>query len=158
MAPPRKPIAERFAQKTVWDGDCLIWTGVLDRHGYGKIMIGRKEFGAHRIAYIEANSLESLPSSVFVCHTCDRRACVNPQHLFAGSAKDNTMDMVRKGRKVTLRDDRHPNTKIPHSERHVIKLLRSNGETLTNIASRYGVSFQTISDICRGARCYASTN
>jgi hypothetical protein len=93
-----------------------------------------------------------------ICHRCDRPLCINPSHLFIGSPRDNTQDMIRKGRRATVRGCDHPNTKIPPDERQNIKRLRGEGRSLKEIATAYGVSFQLISDICNGRRNYASGN
>lgn len=156
MARARTPIADRFAAKSRRDGDCIIWTGVKDRYGYGKMVIGRREYRAHRVAFLHANGLESMPAHIFVCHACDRRDCVNPAHLFAGTARDNTSDMIAKGRKAKVVDLDHPNTKISHADRKKVRALRADGWTLTEIAKQFGVCFQTISEICRMEGCYGA--
>jgi hypothetical protein len=60
---------------------------------------------AHHLTWMEVNG--SIPEGLFVLHRCDVRSCVNPDHLFLGTAKDNTTDMITKGRDKLLWGDTH---------------------------------------------------
>jgi len=75
---------------------CWIWTAALNEHGYGVASINRKSILAHRLSYMIKHG--DIPDGMFVCHSCDVRPCVNPDHLFVGSARDNSIDMVKKNR------------------------------------------------------------
>jgi hypothetical protein len=79
-------------------GDCWLWTGKAIRHGYGAITTRGKSIGVHRLSYELAYG--PIPPGMCVCHKCDVRACVRPDHLFLGTLQDNHDDMVRKGRHV----------------------------------------------------------
>jgi hypothetical protein len=86
--------------------------------------------GAHRWAYQLAQG--EIPAGMFVCHVCDNPPCVNPDHLFVGTPADNNADMVKKGRLVVPRNERHGKSK---------HFLTINGETRTvaQWALEYGV-------------------
>lgn len=71
---------------------CIEWTGPRDKGGYGRMSEGKL---AHREAFALA---KGDPSGMLVCHSCDNPSCVNPDHLWLGTGKDNQSDCVRKGR------------------------------------------------------------
>lgn len=155
MARARENMGDRFRRSTeTQPNGCIHWNSPLDRDGYGVLTVGRRQERAHRVAYQHFRG--EIPPGMLVCHRCDNRRCVHPDHLFLGVARDNTQDMITKGRKAVMTDRQHPNTKIPHSERPRIRERRSGGERLSAIAADYGVCFQVISAICRGDRNYGA--
>jgi hypothetical protein len=103
--------AERLAEKTRRDPcGCWLFTGVLRPNGYGYMKVGnRKDSGAHRIAWEAANG-RVVPEGMVICHRCDVRHCVNPDHLFIGSHGDNMADCHAKGRHIF--GERHPLSKL----------------------------------------------
>lgn len=98
--PKPRPLSERFFHRTKrTESGCLEWQGSVGSSGYGQLGAEKPAKGmvsAHRTAWILANG--SIPPGKFVCHKCDNKRCVEITHLFLGSPKDNTLDMVAKGR------------------------------------------------------------
>lgn len=101
--PKPKPLIDRLMAKIEVDPKtgCWIWNGATHAGGYGHILVGsrttgRRMVGAHRVSYELAKG--EVPDGHDICHRCDTPACVNPDHLFAGTRKDNMTDMVSKGR------------------------------------------------------------
>ena len=101
---PRHPLAERFWAKVQKTDTCWLWTAHITTQGYGQISEGgdhgRRRL-AHRVAYELAYG--PIPAGLQVCHHCDVRTCVRPDHLFLGTAYDNIRDCIHKGRHVTTR-------------------------------------------------------
>lgn len=89
----------RFWNHVLKTAKCWWWTGALDGQGYGRVRRDKVLHPAHRLAWIDANG--PIPDGLYVCHRCDNRKCVRPDHLFLGTAKDNTQDMIAKGRRRT---------------------------------------------------------
>ena len=78
-------------------GPCWIWTGAVDKDGYGRPSVERtRRVRAPRISWAWAHG--EIPKGKWVLHRCDNPPCVNPDHLFLGTAKDNAQDALAKGR------------------------------------------------------------
>ena len=89
----------RFMNKVNKTETCWLWTGKLDKDGYGHTSLhGRNSnpIGSHRRSYELFKG--EIENNLFVCHSCDIRHCVNPNHLFLGTTQDNMNDMCAKER------------------------------------------------------------
>lgn len=90
-------LARVEAKTARMEGGCWVWTGRLQTKGYGAITYRGGNTSVHRQLYKILNGLE-FGLDQLVCHRCDVRNCVNPDHLFLGTAKDNNRDCGNKGR------------------------------------------------------------
>lgn len=101
-------------------GPCWVWTAYCDRFGYGHSRFDGRVWSAHRISWTLING--PIPDGLWVLHACDNPPCVNPAHLWLGTAADNAHDRDRKGRQVPHFGDRngsrlHPD-RVPRGDRH----------------------------------------
>lgn len=142
----------RHVEKT---DSCWLWTGWRNSQGYGKISRSNKggEISAHRLSY--EMHIGPIEGDLCVCHTCDTPPCVNPDHLFLGTRKENNQDRHAKGRTVMLG---HPGEKNPMAKltRVQVDELRAKhaagGRTTRSLAAEYGVSCGLVSGIISGKR------
>jgi len=98
---PEKHIARFNSCGEPQENGCIIWTGpIVPPKGYGRFHFAAdgKQLaeGAHRVSYRIHKG--PIPDGMLVCHHCDNPPCINPDHLFLGTPKQNTDDMVKKGR------------------------------------------------------------
>lgn len=140
---------ERMAQKlkdraSRQPNGCINYTG-QNNGSYGQIEYRRKTYLAHRVAYQLAHG--NIPDGMFVCHSCDNRLCINPDHLWLGSARDNVVDMVIKGR-----GRYNPRKKLSDEAMDALRHEILSGETQRALAAKYGVSQSYISMLKSGQR------
>lgn len=92
---------ERFLTKVEKTNSCWIWKEGIDLSGYGRFHLTRTHsIAAHRFSWLIFKG--SIPEGMLVCHTCDTPFCVNPEHLFLGTDKDNSDDKLTKNRQGLL--------------------------------------------------------
>lgn len=128
---------------TLVKSECWNWTGWLNYSGYPEIHIGRKTFVAHRVSYVLH---KGDICNLLVCHTCDTPKCINPEHLFLGTVKDNALDMVRKRR------DGKPSAKLDWDKARIIRSEYNTGQIFQKeLAEKFNVGTETISRVIRKA-------
>jgi len=93
-----KSLKERFESKYIPEpmSGCWLWSDACHYSGYGHFKIKNKTVRAHRASWMIYKG--DIPSPLLVCHKCDVKCCVNPDHLFLGTFKDNMVDKVKKNR------------------------------------------------------------
>lgn len=148
---------ERFEAQVerIPEAGCWIWMGAIDappRLPYGKFW--DKRFGrnvvAHRAAWLLFKG--EIPAGIRVLHRCDVAACVNPEHLFLGTPRDNTQDMMRKNRDAMCRNSRRGERSNFNklTAEQVFAILEAKGKQ-REIAEQFGVSQPCVSLIKRRA-------
>jgi len=129
---------------------CWEWTASLDGKGYGQITIKKGLLKrAHRVAWELIRG--SIPKGQLLCHRCDNKKCVNPDHLFLGTQRDNVQDMDSKGRRVNTPHygEQHGMAKLTNAQVKRIKEFLAVGVEGVELASLFKISVSTISHIKR---------
>lgn len=140
------------ASITVDVAGCWIWEKTRSRNGYGTFAFGGgKNARAHRVSY--QAFVGAIPTGFDICHKCDVRSCVNPEHLFAGTRSENILDAAKKNRVSRThqpKGSRHPSAKL--SEADVLEILRllRDGVPPIAISERYQVTDTSIRLIAKG--------
>jgi hypothetical protein len=130
-----------FVSKT--DGGCWIWIGGKDKDGYGIFSHRDHSYRATRLAWKLTNG--PIGSQLMACHSCDNPPCVNPSHLFLGTGKDNSNDMIKKGR--------YKNGRAILS-REMAQSIRASftgkyGE-MARLSRQHGIAYSQMREICHG--------
>lgn len=125
------------------ESGCWIWRGCIQSHGYGHIQVNKQRFSAHR--YFFLNLRGPVPDGLFLCHKCDNPRCVNPDHIFLGTGKDNANDMVEKGR--SKKGESHVFAKLTNEQ---VKRIFVDTREDWIVAQEHGVSSSLVCQIHRG--------
>lgn len=144
----RLPLSDRLWEKISPEptSGCWLWLGRIDTQGYGQMSVSNRQTLVHRISWELKNG--PVPAGLLVCHKCDVRTCVNPDHLFVGTVKDNALDMIKKGRARRYpKGDEHSQAKLSSAD---VYAIRATPGSLRKIAKQYGVHMHTILQIRTG--------
>jgi hypothetical protein len=128
--------------------ECWEWTGPRNGAGYGSMNVARVAWTAHRLSYALHHG--DIPDGAFVCHRCDNPPCVNPAHLYAGTAADNNRDREERQRLLHPVGEDVPVSVLTNQQVREIRSLVASGERHATLAARFGVCKATISHIVTG--------
>lgn len=141
-----KAIEERFWSKVGEHSnpdECWNWIASINGGGYGKIFYNGKHVDSHRMAWILTYG--EIPEGLQVCHTCDNRKCVNPNHLFLGTPLDNMVDKQNKGRAKAPQGEKQNKHKLTDQQVQYIREMHNlNKLDARAAASQMGVGLNTI--------------
>jgi hypothetical protein len=141
-------LIDRFKEKI--DGPdkngCMNWIGCFSNGRYGAFITGsrkdgtRKRYTSHRLSY--ELFVGEIPKGLCVLHKCDNTKCVNPEHLFLGTQRDNMKDMIQKGRDfhIVPFGSKHGNSKLNEEQVMEIRKKFSEGISVKSIAKIYKIS------------------
>lgn len=142
--PPLEAFNKRWKEA---ENGCWLWTGAVFNHGYGcfNSKFGGKRWvtTASRASYILHKG--EIAEGLVVCHTCDNPLCVNPDHLFLGTDKDNVQDAIQKGRFQNTgnpcyqRGSDRTRAILTEDAVRAMRARRKAGERVTEIAKAYGI-------------------
>lgn len=128
---------------------CWLWMACRNRAGYGKFGVGRKTILSHRMSWELWRG--PIPAASQVLHRCDNPPCVNPAHLFLGTALDNIRDMIAKGRRGYTGHvgERNCKAKLSESDVRKIRSRFKRGESRAEIAESLRLKWNMVDRIVR---------
>lgn len=139
---------EEFLKKIIIkENGCHEWQGGKCQKGYGMFRYNGKTIRAHRFAWFVKTG-DLIPDKIMACHKCDNPSCVNPEHIFLGSGKDNYEDMKNKGRDRKLKGQDCSRSLL--NNEMVLKIYKDKNLTQLELSKIYKVSPSTISAIKNG--------
>ena len=139
-----RPVLERIAEKTLITDDCHLWQAAKTPQGYGLVSHKNKMVYVHRFMY--ETFVGTLAKGECVLHKCDTPACNNPDHLFTGSHKTNSKDMIMKGR--SLKGENSPQAVLTSEQVLSLraKYTGARGDK-TNLAKEFNISRTQVGSI-----------
>lgn len=152
----RTPITERFWRFVTQGDGCWLWTGQLDKQGYGVIASGGKRGRNVRATHVSWYILHGYWPK-FMCHTCDNPKCVRPSHLYEGSPRTNSDDRDRRGRTrgwasttIRAKGERVRTAKMNVAHVLEIRALAARGTPRPELMRRFSLSKSAVRNIILG--------
>lgn len=151
---PGVPLAYRLAARTdrsAGPDACWLWLGTRYQQGYGRMQWKGRTVRVTHLVYELDRGHPPPADRPQVLHTCDNPPCVNPKHLWAGTALDNMRDRDRKGRARPPRGEAHGMARLTALQVQEIRKRYATGDlTQRSLAEDYGLAQQHVSEIVRG--------
>lgn len=146
----RADLKQRLMYRVKKTDSCWIWVGPVDyREGfkpYGRMWKDGTTVVAHRVSWQVYRG--PIPRGMLVLHHCDNASCVNPDHLFLGTYRDNTQDMMQKNRDAGIRESRRgEKNNFAKLTADQVKAIRADPGSDQDVAHRYGVTRMAITKI-----------
>ena len=147
-AQPHSTLPEQFDALYIIDNNgCWIWQGEIDQYGYGQLYIGGSKLSTHRLSYELFNG-EILPK-MDICHSCDVKHCVNPNHLWMGTHRENMQDASKKG--IMPRGERAGQSKLKNNDViEMIGLYKTGNYSTYALGKQFGIDASTAYDVIVG--------
>jgi HNH endonuclease len=129
---------------------CIEWTRARTAGGYGRFYLKGLQAYSHRIAWIVKHG--RIPAGMCVCHKCDNPPCLNPDHLFLGTHKDNIRDASRKGLLPGNRTmgSAKPQAKLNEHSVALIRELRLRGASVAGLSTQFNISKSQMRRVVNG--------
>lgn len=150
----------RFWANVAKDQGCWVWKGGVLREGsYGRMMVDGERFLAHRLSFaIEHGWLpvrNGQGKELIICHHCDNKPCVRPDHLYIGTHSQNSNDAIERKLMIPVNGhpfgEMHPNAKLTGQQAEEIRrIYAAGGFTQRELGLRFGISQTQVSEIVRG--------
>lgn len=129
------------------EGDCWIWQGSTVAGNYGKVRISGITHSTHKASYLIFKG--EIPDGLWVCHSCDVKKCINPDHLFLGSPAENRRDAYLKNRiKYCIGENNHF-SRLSDIQAEEIRLLKSEGFTYERLSRIFNMSVTNLFKIVK---------
>jgi hypothetical protein len=139
----------RLIAKFLVTPGCWVWTANLNSKGYGTISVEGRSKLAHRVSY--EIYVGKIPDGLDLLHRCDNGRCVNPDHLFPGTHKENMADMARKGRAFKHMQKGESNNGAKLTDSQVLAIYADTRASAV-IADEYGIFWNAVYDIKKKKR------
>lgn len=137
---------DRFWPRVCKTDSCWLWNGYCGSKGYPVLLNRGKYIRTHRASWIIHNG--PIPTGLLVLHRCDIRHCVRPDHLFLGTANDNSQDMKKKGR--STHGEKNPNARLTEALVRSIRQAHRLGTSINKLARQHGLNVGHASNIVNG--------